>query len=313
MAIYAFQNEDELAEILMKLGDRYFDCGEYDKSYIAYYKAIKHIQSPRGFYNLGILELKSGNRQKGRLLFQKAMDLAKGHKDEVSIIVRATQRLLENEMISKEDALEQVDYYLKEADLSKQEKDEVLAFLCWYYKEINEIDNSITSFLQIQNLEIRKNLLDLCLQEMVKENKWNSFEPALREIKDAYPYEFQIILVKAFLLEGKVQEALNVLNMLEAWKKNRNEENINEILCYKTHAYLRLKQVIMAIDSINRIDSSNLSEEDAYRYDAALCQLAQLTNNYTKEEEGYEHMIDKMKKKYRKMELGKVEIYEGFF
>lgn len=313
MSIYLFESEEELAKALLDLGDQHFDAGCYEKSYVAYYKASKQIQSARCHYNLGILELKIGDKKAAESQFQKAYELAKGKNEEIRVLVAVYQRWIENGEIAEKDVLHELEGYMKEGSLSQQDKDCLFSYLCWYYDRINDLESCITSFLQIEDMGSRKASLSIFMRNLVREGKWNSYEKSVADLKEAFPYDFHMMLIKVYLNEGKVQEALNLLTMLEAWKGNRKDENKDGIFCYKAYAYLKLKQVIMAIDSLNRVKVERLNEEEAFLYDTAICQLAQLNNNYTKEVEGYQQMINKIIKKYRRMELGKVEIYEGFF
>jgi len=283
--------KDEVFEFLAEAS---FDKLSYDKS-LYYYARIKK-KSEKVLFNKGLIYIYSGNYDKGLALMEEAYKVK--HNFDILLYKQKSEYI-----IGRIDTIQIFEKMVKQI-LEEPLNDRRLAFLVWYYDQTNEIENSMTSYLQIYDTKIKKDYLPIFLKQAIAMDEEVLLSKYICDIIEGDKEYFYYQLASAYYRAGKYRPAQEVILRAIHWEGIRKEPFL--LLSAKC-AFLE-KNIMRALECMNQIKEEQLyeAEKEAYTYNMSV--LAEYASEYRKQDVYSQKLLALWHKKYRRIFLEIMDI-----
>ncbi len=236
------------------LGDYLYDCQRLDHGLNAYWKS--YMQGNwEALINIGILLLKYGYEEEGRACIRHGYIHSQTSK---ALYVYIKCILLFN--------WTQEDFNIAQhiIDIGENPDEDAFDFLVWYYSFADEIDHSITAFLQLENEANQLKWLGHYMKYILGLGKEVSGQAMIKHLKKRYPKVYTKELIKTHL------DIKSYSFVVEYTEKNSN------YALYQSIAYFHLNQIISSVKAANTIEFNQLDHDErimAYRHMAKLAEI----------------------------------------
>lgn len=183
--------------------------------------------------------------------------------------------------------------------LKDSENDKNLSFLVWYYDFLGETENSITSYMQIQNIEVRFKLVDYYMKYMLESNQHIAMESFLKPLRDEDESRYLLALIDVYL---QLDEYEHVLSIIEDYKFSPSMKQL--ISLRKSYCYLKLNRIIESITVINKVNTALLTKPEEEAYYVQLARLSKFSKDLSKERIYHQSLLGFWQQQYRSVYLG---------
>lgn len=290
-------------QLAKELGDRYFENQEFSKSldhyitFISSYDSLNHeLKGDMDFLDhvycqIGIILMTIGEINEGIELMDYAYGLYQSHK----ILLQLTKYKIEFNIIQDLSLVEEL-----VTDISSHATEDAnLSFLVWYYNYIGDLESSITSYMQIQNIELRFKLVDYYMVYMLESKQLIAMESFLKPLKELDESRYLIELIYVYIKLEQYEEALSIITDASFPIEKKNLVYIQKSICN-----LGLKRIIESITSINKVNAETLNEQERESYYVQLAQLSKYSKDFSKEQFYNRQLLSFWQKKYRQIYSG---------
>jgi len=277
-------------KIYKDLGDEYYDKNLLSNSMVYYNKVLDIQEDDHCLCNKGLIYLSIGQVDEGIELLNNAYELK--HSKVIYLILLKTQVLF-----NKSKSFEEVERVVHEM-LQNPSKEEYLSFLVWYYKYIGDDESSMTSYMQITNMNNRFKLVDYYMTYMIKSKQFVAMESFLRPLKEHNLDQYVLKLVKVYINMDMFEKGMDLIQ-----DHQFKSEYTNIIMILESKCNVGLKSTIQGIYCINKIDVQSLNDSDRELYYLQLATLSRFTKDFTKEHLYYKKLLSLWQLRYRKLYL----------
>ncbi len=277
-----------LIELLINLGDYYYDIDNLNKSLFYYNKVLSSKENGKVFCNIGLILISIGNENEGLKLIERAYSITRNKQFYLVLIkVKYILKKLDDKKLLQETAENLLPV-----------SDDDFSFLIWYYDLIGDMDNSITSYLQLTSVRLKFHYVEYYMKYMITSNQLVAMESYLISLIRFDHHRYIVKLSKTYIDLKMFDKALEIVQDTEL-----DLEKWTDLYIYQSICYSKLGQIINSVRTINKVIKNNLSFNESQIYYNQLAKLTKYSKDLSRKHFYNKQLVDIWKDKYRHIYL----------